>query len=201
MATIIKFWYVFALALFLSLASALGLIYMRKDLWLPAGEPVKKAEPLSEAGPLASQSFREWEFSAAELENLRIQLEGEKEALRQKEDELQRMQSQVQSEVADLNALRSELEALREDIQKDLIVIQEDERQNLRSLSSLYAEMKAPVAVKVLSELEIETFVKILSLMPADASARILGELADLPDGGSTRKAAEITEAIRKLKK
>ncbi|MCZ6673516.1 MAG: hypothetical protein O7C75_11335 [Verrucomicrobia bacterium] len=201
MATILKHWYVFALALVLSLASALGLIYLRKDAWMPSGNTVKKAEPVSEAGPLASQSFREWEFSAAELENLRIQLEGEKETLRKKEDELQRLEGQIRSEVADLNVLRRELETLRQDIHKDIIVIDDNERQNLRSLSSLYAEMKAPAAVKVLGELKIDTVVKILSLMPSDAAARILGTLADLPGEDSAEKAAEITEAIRNLKK
>lgn len=200
MATILKHWPIFALALFVSLVSALGLIFLRKDSWLPSGQPVKKAQPLSEGGPTASQSFKEWEFSATELENLRIQLEGEKEELHKKEEELERLQGQVRSEVADLNLLRRELETLREEIQQDLIVIDDNERQNLRNLSSLYAEMKAPAAVKVLGELEVDTVVKILSLMPADASARILGTLADLPGERSAQKAAEITEAIRKLK-
>ena len=168
---------------------------------MPSGEPVKKAAPVSEAGPTASQSFRDWEFSAAELENLRIQLQDEKEALRKKEDELQRLEAQIRSEMADLDVLRRDLETIRANIQKDLIVIDENERQNLRSLAGLYAEMKADAAVKVLGELKIETVVKILSLMPADASARILGTLASQPGEQSAEKAAEITEAIRKLKK
>ena len=201
MADILKHWQIFALALVLSLASAVGMIVLRKDSWMPPSKPIKKAEAISEAGAAASDSFREWEFTAAELEDMRLQLEAEKEELNKREDELNRLQGQVRSEVADLNSLRKELEALREEIQKDIIVIDENERQNLRSLSSLYAEMKAPAAVKVLGELDIETVVKILSLMPADASARILGALADLPGDRSTEKAAEITEAIRRLKK
>jgi flagellar motility protein MotE (MotC chaperone) len=196
----LKFWYLLALALFLSLASALTLIFMRQDAWMPAAKEPKRAPRISEGGVLATQSFREWEFSATELENMRTKLEGEKEALHIRETALRQWEEQIRSEVSDLNDLRNDLDALKKSIQQDLITIGDDERQNLRSLSKLYSEMKAPAAVKVLAELDVETVVKILTLMPSDASARILGTFADLPEEKSVQKAAEITEAIRKLK-
>ena len=149
MANILKHWQIFALALVLSLTSAVGLIVLRKDSWMPAGKPINKAAPISEAGAAASESFREWEFSASELDNLRIQLDAEKEALRKKEDELNRLEGQVRSEVTDLNALRKELEALRQDIQKDIIVIDENERQNLRSLSSNHPTVIISLSIRL----------------------------------------------------
>lgn len=201
MSALLKNWYLLALALVVSLISALGLIYLRKDNWLPSGKPVVKARPISEAGPTASDSFQEWEYSASELENLRSLLEAERAELKTREAELNRLRSQIQSETADLKQMRRELENLREAIQDDLIKIDADELTNLRNLSKLYSEMKAPAAVKVLSELDLDTVVKILSMMPADASAKILETMTEMPGGVSTEKAAEITEAIRKLKK
>ena len=199
MSALLKNWYLLALALALSLASALGLIFMRKDSWMPSGESVQKAKPISEAGPTASDSFKTWEFSGLEVENMRILLEAKIEEVRDQEAELNRLRGQIQSEAADLVQLRRELETLREEIKQDLVVIDENEVKNLRSLSKLYSEMKAPAAVKVLSELEIETVVKILSMMPSDASAKILETMTDLSGSVSTGKAAEITEAIRNL--
>ncbi len=202
MGTLIKHWQIFALALVLSLGSALGLIFMRKDSWLPTSDGlVKKATPISEGGVTASKSFKEWEFSASELDNLRSQLEGERDLLEKERAKQEALRAQIQSESAELVRLRAELELLREDIQKDLIIIDEDEQKNLRSLANLYAEMKAPAAVKVLTELDTDTVVKILSLMPSDASARILGTLAESPSEASVGRAAEITDAFRKLKR
>lgn len=202
MGTLVKHWQIVVLALVLSLGSALALIFMRKDSWLPtASGEVRKATPISEGGVTASKSFKDWEFSAAELDNLRSQLAGEKAQIEKERAEQEALREQIQSESAELVRLRAELESLREDIQQDLIIIDESEQKNLRSLSNVYAEMKAPAAVKVFSELETETVVKILSLMPSDASARILGTLAELPGDAAVRQAAEITDAFRKLKR
>jgi len=196
MKSLFRYWYLLVLALVLSLLCATGLVLLRKDAWAPAAE--EEAEIPLEDGE--TPSFREWKFSAAELEDMQIKFEAERSALDTREEELERLEAQVSSERADLLKLRAELVALREEIEKDYIAIGENERANLRDLASMYAEMKAPAAVKVLGEMEIKSVVKILTLMPSDASARILGTMAESGDTEAVKRAAEITEAIRKVK-
>lgn len=198
MGLIGRFWYIFVLAIVLSLGASLGLIFLRKDTWMPEKRIPVEVVPREAVG--ATRSFREWDFRTAELETIREQLNAERERLRQREEELQLLRGQVQSEIEELQALKLELEQMRAAMDQEFVVIEQVEQRNLRALATVYAEMKAPAAVRILGEMDVLTVVKILSLMPQEASARILATMADAQEETTIRRAAQITDLMRKVK-
>lgn len=89
---------------------------------------------------------------------------------------------------------------MRQSIQQEFIIIEQGEQRNLQNLAAIYAEMKAPAAMRVLAEMDLNVVVKILSLMPEDSSARILGTMAESPDEDLVRRAARISDGMRRLR-
>ena len=197
MKTILKYWYLILLAFIMSLGSALGVIYLRKDSWVPP-EPKGEAPIALEEGD--SRSFREWRFRANQLEDLKLKLDSRQADLGREETTLNLLRSQIETERGELVKMRKALEGLRSEIEANYITIAAQELVNLQRLASIYSEVGAEASVKVFGGLEDETVVKILSLMQTESSARILGEMGESTDPETLKRAAKVTADLRKVK-
>lgn len=197
MKSLFKYWYLLLLAFIVSLLTAFVSIYLRQAEWMP--EPVVEEQPELEAGD--SVSFREWHFSANELEDLRVKLEARDAAIDQRQQGLEVLSQQVEDERAELLALRSKLEELRNAIQAEYIEIEANEQQNLKQLADIYSAVKAEAAIKVFDGLDDIMVVKILSLMSSESSAKILGKMGEsAADSKQLKRAAQITKGLRRVK-
>jgi flagellar motility protein MotE (MotC chaperone) len=197
MKTILKYWYLILLAFIMSLGSALGVIYLRKDSWVPP-EPKGEAPIALEEGD--SRSFREWRFRANQLEDLKLKLDARQADLGREETTLNLLRSQIETERGELVKMRKALEGLRSEIEASYITIAAQELVNLQRLASIYSEVGAEASVKVFGGLEDETVVKILSLMQTESSARILGAMGESTDPETLKRAAKVTADLRKVK-
>lgn len=197
MSTLLRYWYVFALALVLSVVAAVGLLTVRIKTMTLA--PVAESVVLSREAQGAGERFKEWDFRTAELEDMRVKMEAQQEALRVRESELESWQARIQSEIQELNGLKGEILALREAINADILKIAESERRNLRNLAGQLAEMRPPVAIKILEEKSDEALVKLLSQMPNEASVRILSLMAEQSDEAGMRRVNLITDLLLNL--
>lgn len=199
MRFLLRFWYVIVLALFLSIGSAIGLLYLERDQWIPQPQ-----EPVTDADreqPGMSEEYQEWSYSISEVEDLRVKLEAEREEVEQRRSELERMELRIESETEELQALRKELDTMREAIREEVIQIKEGEREQVERLASVYGQMKPAGAVAVFEQLEIEFVVKILSEMEEESAARILNEMSEgARDPQMVKRAARITEEFQRVR-
>jgi flagellar motility protein MotE (MotC chaperone) len=198
MSTLLRFWYVFVLALVLSVVAAMGLLWLRLDDIRPAKEV--PAADISREAVGAGERFREWDFRSAEVEDLRIKLEARVQQLDARESDLLAWEQRIRSEVEELETLKAEIVALREAINEDMVVIEDSQRRNLRNLASMYAEMKPATALRILDEKAAEEVVQVLSLMPQDASVRILAAMAESNNDEALRRVNEITDLLKQVK-
>lgn len=106
MGILLRFWYVFVLALVLSIVAAFGLLLFRQGEWMPGEQPQQTLRPLPPEALGPSETFREWNFMTGEVENIRFKLEAEWERLRIKEAELEQWSQNITSEMDELNTLR-----------------------------------------------------------------------------------------------
>lgn len=197
MKSLFKYWYLLLLAFLVSLSTAFVSIYLRKAEWMP--EPVVEELPELEEGD--SVSFREWHFSANEIEDLRVKLEARDAEIDQRQQGLEVLSQQIEDERSELLSLRSKLEELRDAIQSEYIEIEEKELKNLKQLAEIYSAVKAEAAIKVFDGLEDTMVVKILSLMPSESSAKILGKMGEsAADSKQLKRAAQITKGLRRVK-
>lgn len=197
MGGLLKQWPLFLVGFLLSLGTSVGVLFARKEAWIPPEPALKGGEVLEEEEE--NVPYRDWFFAVGELETLQMELEAERDRLKKREAALEDLRAKVRNEVSELDRMRGELERLRESINSELVVIAENEQRNFRTLAGVYAEMDPESAVMVLGEMEVETAVKILSRMPNDASARILSTMASEGDDASLGRAAKITETLQKL--
>jgi flagellar motility protein MotE (MotC chaperone) len=197
MIKILQYWYFLVLAFFLSLAAAVGLIFMRKDAWVPVEQNEEEVIILEKGD---SRSFREWRFGLNSLENIQVQMDARRAEADTRDHTLELLRAQIASERSELLAMRESLLQLRKSIEADFIMIQEQERANLQQLASIYAEVNAAAAVKVFEGLDDETVVKILSLMPAESSARVLGAMGASTDNRTLKRAAQLTSQLTKVR-
>ncbi|MCH8473738.1 MAG: hypothetical protein LAT55_00740 [Opitutales bacterium] len=197
MNTLIKYWYILAMAFVLSLLTGVGLVLIRQDTWMPEETEPEEHIALEEGD---SSSFREWNFEANKLEDLQLKLDARQADLDAREESLELLRAQIQTEHNELISLRESLDDMRRSMEQDFITIEEDERTNLRRLASIYSEVSPAAAVKVFNGLDDETIVKILSLMPTESSARVLGVMGDSNDQQILERAARLTSDLRKVR-
>lgn len=196
MKKLIKYWYILALAFILSLLTAVGLIFLRKDAWMPVEQDPENPVVLEEGD---SKSFREWRFQANKLEDLQLKLDARQADLDARATSLEQLRSQIATERTELTAMRESLTELRQSIEADYISIEAQELTNLEQLASIYSEVSPEAAVKVFQGLDDETVVKILSLMSSEASARVLGVMGESPDNKVLQRASKLTSDLRKV--
>ncbi len=200
MRFLLQFWYIILLALVLSIASAIGLLYARRGEWMPPPRATSAAEAPRKSTEEGSKNYQEWVYAIDEVEDLRVKLEAEREEISRRRQELGRMEQRLQSEKEELSDMREEIDQLRETIDQRVIRIQEGEKEKISHLADIYEEMRPPSAVVIFNELEIPFVVKILSEMSEDAAARILSEMSEAAgDEIPLKRAAEITEEFQRL--
>lgn len=162
----------------------------------------KPVEEVEEKVPL--RSFKQ--LYSEELNDFLLELKQRIDLYKNKDTLLNRKEKEINSFKADLDVQKKELLSLRErlfsallviseeriDLNNDLLAFTENERNNLKNLSIVYASMEASKSAQIINNLDSETGAKILSGMPSKKSARIL--VAITPDA-----AVKLTNQMKKL--
>ncbi len=196
-----RYWPLLVLAILLSIATSTGLLWFRREAWMPSAPIVEEPSgPPRKPLPGMSMAFTEWDYHVDEVEALRKKLQAECDAVEAERTELHQEAAMIRAEKEDLERIRKEINQLRTGIEKQMVEIEAEEKENMKKLADVYASMKANEAQQILSRMEISVAVKIFTLMPEDISSRILSEMVK---GGesSIQRAAEICDEMRKVKK
>jgi flagellar motility protein MotE (MotC chaperone) len=144
-----------------------------------------------------------WDFWTIEIENLSVELKGERERLHKEKDLLDQREARISAEEKELAKVRTDVEGLRKEIADRVIEITVDEQKNIRSLAQIYTNLSAPAVVAIFREMDDTTAVKILSLMKQDIVGPIFEQMSKTPAADGTpmaRRAAILTEKIRLMK-
>ena len=203
MSFLIRFWYVLVLAFILSLGSALAVLFLTKDQWMPAPPP-PPPDPVQVASDLAemSEPYLNWNYATNIIDELRVEYEDEASALDQERSELLNLRKQIQSELEELAKLRKEIDALSESVSQEFTSIETAELDNLKRLAKVYEEMKPVPVVELFKQMELDLVVKLMSQISPASASKILAEMSNAAQGPETlRTAVQITEELRKLKK
>lgn len=151
---------------------------------------------------------RNWDFWTLEMSNLAEELQRERESIEQRKRDLDAYAQRLQAEKAELENLRNLIASLRDEINRSVITLTEAEKPNLKTLARTYASMKPAESAPILSRMDDEMVVKILSLMKPDVVANILTQISNLQPATSnipaeligSARAARISEKLRLLK-
>ncbi len=146
-------------------------------------------------------------FTGTELERMASELRQALQATVQRERALDERERTLERIGKDLEERRSQLDRMllqleneaantrdeRDRFQGEIVLLESAEKQNLRKLADKYQVMKAEEAAVVLSELEFDDIVKIISQMSNDRQVgKILGSM-------NPQLAASVTEKLMKL--
>lgn len=146
-------------------------------------------------------------FTPTELERMTTELREALAATSQRERALDERERALDRVAEDLEERRAQLERMLLDIenraadvqdqrarfQREIVLLQEAEKENLRRLADKYSVMKADEAARVLAELEFGDIVKIVSQMSNDRQVgKILGAM-------NPELAASVTEKLMQL--
>lgn len=202
MKVLLKYWYIILFAFLLSVGAAVGILYLRKDDWMPP--PVDPLATQRERSVLAEMSddYVVWNFEVVGVEEIRTELEKEREQIESERQQLESLRVQIEQERAEMMSLRQEIDELRETVRKEFAQIEVSEEANLKSLARIYSEMKPAAIVKLFRDMDEELVVKILAMMPAENAAGVLEEMTKNEEDTQTiERAAEITDELRRLQK
>ena len=151
-----------------------------------------------------SMAARMWGFKTEAVDELIKELQTEREKLEEEQKGVLAVQSQNAADREELEKVRVEIQAMRAEIDEKVVVIQEQELKNLKTLAQTYSAMNPSAVVAIFRELEENMSVKVLSFMKADRVGPILGEMSkgvDAATGESmAKRAARITDKLRLLK-
>jgi flagellar motility protein MotE (MotC chaperone) len=203
MSFLIRFWYVLVLAFILSLGSALAVLFLTKEQWMPKPPP-PPPDPIQVASDLAemSEPYLNWNYATNIIDELRVEYDDEASALDQERSELLNLRKQIQSELKELAELRKEINALSESVSQEFMAIESAELDNLKRLAKVYEEMKPVPVVELFKQMELDLVVKLMSQISPAAASKILAEMSNAGQGPATlRTAVQITEELRKIKK
>jgi flagellar motility protein MotE (MotC chaperone) len=202
MKVLLKYWYIILTAILLSIGVAVGMLFLRKESWMPI--PVDPLAEAREKSPITnmSESYLVWNFELLKLDELRQQLNNERAAVENERQELTMLRKQVDLEIAEMMNLRTAINQLRDSVRSEFSKIEASEEANLRNLARVYTEMKPVPVVEIFKEMDIELVVKIMSVMPSETAARILEQMAnDRSDKEIIKNAVNITERLRRIQK
>lgn len=151
-----------------------------------------------------SMAARMWGFKTEAVDELIKELETERTKLEDEQKGVLAVQSQNAADREELAKVRAEIQAMRAEIDEKVIVIQEQELKNLKTLAQTYSAMNPAAVVAIFRELDENMSVKVLSFMKADRVGPILGEMSKGVDPASgesmAKRAARITDKLRLLK-
>lgn len=200
---LVRYWPILLLATLLSVASSAGLLYLRKEEWMPPPpQPASRVldQAPKEALPGMSMSYTKWDYEIKKIESLRRKLDEERALLQQQRKELDLQLQRLEAERTDLERIRQEIDQIREDIDGQYLELETQEQANLKQLVKVYSGMKAAEVTQLLDEMEVNNAVKLLALMPEDMISRILGEMLEAGED-STQRAALMTDELRRIQR
>lgn len=203
MSFLIRFWYVLVLAFIMSLGSALAVLFLTQEQWMPQAPP-PPPDPVQVASDLVemSEPYLNWNYATNIIDEMRAEYDDAASALDQERAELLNLRKQVQSEMKELAELRKEIDALSESVSQEFMAIESAELDNLKRLAKVYEEMKPVPVVELFKQMELNLVVKLMSQISPASASKILAEMSNAAQGPETlRTAVQITEELRKLKK
>ncbi len=136
-----------------------------------------------------------WTFQNPEIDTLLQELKGERDQIGTERRKLEEWSARLQAERLELNSVTQLVHQMQMDLDKTVIRVKDEEKDNLKKLGKLYASMAPEGAAKIIHELEDEPAVKILYLMKESEAGLILEELAK--DPVQAKRAAQISERLR----
>jgi len=126
--------------------------------------------------------------TAAELRKKEQELKEREAAVLKKEQELAPLQAEVDAKIEQLNELQETLTAMAKEIAEKEQTLQDEK---MTHLVSLYSNMDASKAARIMDKLDLDTVVKILGNMKGKSAGQILAAM-------SAEKGAVISERLSK---
>ncbi len=136
-----------------------------------------------------------WNFQNPEMDTLIQELKGERDQIGVERRKLEEWSARLQAERLELNSVTQLVHQMQVDLDKTVVRVKDEEKDNLKKLGKLYASMTPEGAAKIVRELEDEPIVKILYLMKESEAGLILEELAK--DPLQAKRAAQLSERLR----
>lgn len=171
-----------------------GLLYLRREAWLPppvAADPTTTSEEeLPENDSLHLQM--------SQIQDLAEELKEERAALSKESEAVARRAAQIEQEKAEVIRARKDIQTQIELLEKSLVRISQNENRNIRNIARMYAEMTPRGVATLFRQLEDSLTVKIISYMPQDTAGAVLEEMTKMETQDAER-AARISDLLRLL--
>lgn len=162
-------------------------------LWqAPAGVPKRAAPP---PPPKAVLDGPSWDFVNPELDQLMQELRAERTLVAQQKVRLEEWEKRLQVERQELNQVAQSVKKMQTDFDQGVVRVHDEERENLKKLAKVYANMSPEGASLILQELTDDPLVKIMALMKEAETAPVLEAMAKLP--GQAKRVATLSERLR----
>lgn len=158
--------------------------------------PMVHASEPTEHKPEPEVTGPSWNFFNPEMDQIIDELKTERAAIAAKEKQLAELAARIKAEKAELEDEVKRIRAMQAKVDRDVTSIKEDEAENLKKLSKMYASMEPAGAAKILRELDDAIVVKILKLMKEAEKGLVLDAFARI-GADETKRAATLSEALR----
>lgn len=137
---------------------------------------------------VAQTSVNDLVATATELRKKEQELKEREAAVIKKEQELAPLQAEIDAKIEQLNELQETLTAMAKEIAEKEQTLQDEK---ITHLVSLYSNMDASKAARIMDKLDMDTVVKILGNMRGKSAGQILAAM-------SAEKGAVISEKLSK---
>ncbi len=158
--------------------------------------PMVHASEPAEHEPEPEVNGPSWNFFNPEMDQIIEELKAERSTIASREKQLAELAARLKAEKAELEDEVKKIRAMQAKVDRDVTSIKEDEAENLKKLSKMYASMEPAGAAKILRELDDAVVVKILKLMKEAEKGLVLDAFARIGTD-ETKRAAMLSEALR----
>lgn len=155
--------------------STAGVLFLRKDSWMPPPPVAPVVERVED--PLEARLG----FSSLAMEELAQFLEARKASLEMRERQLEEMKANLQLEVRQLEEARQSLDRRQDQLNQYFNLVEAGESQKLKKLAGIYAEMEPEQVVKILREFPEDRVVGLLRLMNDERVREIFAAMLEEP--------------------
>ncbi len=185
-------WFLAILALLLNLLITGGVIYTHREELAQSAKSVMVDVPADLAGPF-------WNFDSRAVDKLVSHLEEETNNLKAREESVLKMEARLESEMAELDRIQKQIEIQRNELSEFIVLIEKDERKNLKTLAATYSNLSPLAAVSIFGEMDDNLVVKILSQMKSDVVGPIFEQMVSTDSGQNDlqQRAALLSEQLR----
>lgn len=187
-----KSWFLAVLALVVMLGTQVGSYMLYRDKIFPEDKDVlviKREDP----SPIG------WNFSSDDLARLKAELEERMAEIAEKEASLATYEARLQSDRIEIEEIKSEVERMRDTLLEEVVVVEEWESKNLKTLADTYGNLDPDATVSIFKELDDATVAKILRFMKPATIGDILQEMAVQGGGNEAmiKRAAKLSDMLR----